>query len=63
MRDWGFLFGTRLLEHLDDWKSPLELARELNVPLGDVQAALDGLLRRGLVFKDGFKYIRREGYS
>ena len=54
-------YGFRVLQVLDDWKDALQVSRETGLPYNDVKAVLEGLVRRGLAFKDGRFYIRREG--
>ncbi len=61
MNDWGVLYGVRILEKLTDWKSAREVAEELGLPEPEVKATLEALTRRGLVFRDGFRYIRQGG--
>lgn len=61
MMDWNFFYGLRILEHLDDWKTSWELARELQLPEDEVREVLEAMVRRGLVLKDGVLYLRWEG--
>ena len=61
MRDWSLL-RVRALELLhEDWRSPSELARELNIPREDAKAILKELKRRHLIWQDGPLVIAREG--
>jgi len=61
MRDWSAL-RIRALELLrEGWRSPSELARELNIDPKDAKAILSDLHRRGLVYRDGPMTIAREG--
>ena len=50
-----------VLDYLRDWKDHIELARDLQIPPYKAQAILKELYKKGLVFKDGHKYIRRWG--
>ena len=61
MNDWGMLRLRALELARQGWVSPSELARELHIDVEDARALLDGLTRRGLVFRDGPLAIAREG--
>lgn len=55
------LTALRVLEYLDDWKDAWDLARDLQITVEDAKAILRDLCKKGLVFRDGHKYIRRVG--
>jgi len=53
--------ALQVLEYLSDWKDPHELARDLQITVDEARTLLKELHRKGFVFKDGHKYIRRWG--
>lgn len=55
------LTALRVLEYLDDWKDAWDLARDLQIPVEEARAILRDLCKKGLVFRDGHKYMRRWG--
>jgi len=56
----GFL-AVRALDYLRDWKDAVELSRDMQIPLSEAKALLKDLYKKGLVWRDGHKYIRRGG--
>ena len=60
MRDWGYL-RIRALECLSDWKDVRELASDLGISVEDARALISTLLRKGLIFHDGHKFICKGG--
>jgi len=49
------------LGHLGDWKDHRELAEVLGILPEEAKSILRELYRKGFLFRDGSKYIRRWG--
>ena len=50
-----------LLDYLGDWKDPIEFAKDLGITTYEAKFLLEDLCKKGLVVKDGNKYLRRWG--
>ena len=55
------LTAVRALDYLRDWKDAVELSRDMQISVSEAKALLRDLYKKGLVWRDGNKYIRRAG--
>ena len=53
--------ALHVLEYLREWKDAEELAGDLQITVNEAKALLKDLYKKGLVWRDGHKYIRRAG--
>jgi DNA-binding MarR family transcriptional regulator len=60
-KDWGYLRVRALELPREDWKGPIQLAKELHISPEDAKALLNELEEKRLIWRDGPLAIVRGG--